>query len=189
MRLFIALDLDDEARAAIAAEQKRIAAALRDRSIAPPKWVRPEHMHLTLVFLGEVAEPRVPPLLEAVREPVAQPPFELTFAGLGTFPPRGRPTVLWVGAGSGSADAIALQQTLRERVQRIGFDIEARPFHPHLTLARWRESRDRDRVLASAAGSSRAVARVLIEHAALYHSRLGSAGPTYTALARATLTA
>ena len=57
MRLFIAVDLDDTARAAIAAEQKRVAAALGDARSAM-KWVKPEHMHLTLVFLGEVSDPR-----------------------------------------------------------------------------------------------------------------------------------
>ncbi len=189
MRLFIAIDLDDAARAAIAAEQKRIAAALRERSSSALKWVRDEHLHLTLVFLGEVDETRVQTVCGLVAEPLAHPPFELALGGIGAFPPRGRPTVLWVGAATGAQETIAIQQTLQRRIERLGFTGETRPFHPHLTLGRWRESRDRDRTAVAAIASTHVLARVHVDHATLYHSRLGPGGSTYTALARATLTA
>jgi len=189
LRLFVAIDLDGAARAAIAAEQKRIAAALRERSSSILKWVRGEHMHLTLVFLGEVDEARVQQICEVVSEPVPQAPFELTLGGIGMFPPRGRPAVLWVGAAGGAVQTIAMQRALQHRVERLGFAAEARVFHPHLTLARWRESRDRDRGIVAAVASEHVLARVSVDHATLYRSRLGSGGPTYTALSRATLTA
>ena len=187
MRLFIAIDLDD-ARSAIADEQRRLKAALDD-SRSAIKWVRPDHMHLTLVFLGEVPEARAPAIVEAIGQPVAQPPFDLEFGGIGVFPPRGAPNVLWVGAAAGEAGSIQLQRELADRVQRLGIALERRPFHPHLTLARWKTSRGADRARALAAGRDRPIATVHVDHATLYQSRLSPTGPTYTPLARATLSA
>lgn len=189
MRLFIAVDLNDEARAAIAAEQKRIGAALRDVSRSVLKWVRVEHMHLTLLFLGEVEEERARSVVDAVGEPIAAAPFELAFGGIGMFPPRGRPNVLWIGVTAGAAPTVALEQTLKQRIEGVGIDVEQRPFHPHLTLARWRESRERDRSHVEEVAGDRTIARVRVDHATLYQSRLGPAGPAYTELARANLSA
>src|SRR5262245_54272097 len=105
MRLFIAVDLDDGARAAIAAEQKRLLRAIGDSGgRSSVKAVRPEHMHLTLVFLGEVAEASAAQLTESVREPVAQAPFDLAFGGIGVFPPRGKPNVLRLGVSDGARE-------------------------------------------------------------------------------------
>src|SRR5262245_22512686 len=188
MRLFIAVDLDDEARAAIADEQRRLKVAFDDAR-SSIKWVRPDHMHLTLVFLGEVPEARAPAIVDTVNQPVAQPPFDLVFAGIGVFPPRGAPKVLWVGAAAGEADSIGLQRELANRMRRLGVELDQRPFHPHLTLARWKTSRGADRSRALATGPDGAIARVHVDHATLYQSRLSSAGPTYTPLARATLSA
>lgn len=188
MRLFIAIDLDDAARAAVAAEQKRIGAALRDASRSAVKWVRPEHIHLTLVFLGEVPDARAAEITSAIAEPIVAAPAHVSFAGVGVFPTRGRPNVLWVGVAEGAPFVVAVQGAMQARVERLGFSVEHRPFHPHLTLARWRESRDRDRTHATAAGSTRTIARIYVDHVTLYQSRLGPAGPTYIELTRATLT-
>ena len=186
MRVFVAIDLDEAARAAIADEQRRLKAALGETG-SSVKWVRADHMHLTLVFLGEVPEPGVQALVDAVNEPVAQAPFDLAFGGIGVFPPRGAPSVLWVGAATGAGESIELQRQLADRARRLGVAPEHRPFHPHLTLARWKTSRGADRPRALAAGSERVIATVRVDHATLYHSRLSPAGPTYTPLARATL--
>jgi len=185
MRLFIAIDLDETARAAIAAEQRGIVSSLRSSSL---KIVRPEQMHLTLVFLGEVAEPKAKELVEIVAQPIQQAPFDLAFGGVGVFPPRGAPRVLWLGAADGGREAAVVQQELARRAASLDIPLEGRPFHAHLTLGRWRESRTIDRERAMAGAADHVVARVHVDHATLYHSRLSSAGPTYTPLARATLT-
>jgi 2'-5' RNA ligase len=124
MRLFIAIDLDDAARAAIAREQKRLAAAVRAASRSSLKWVQPDRIHLTLVFLGEVEECRAAPLVEDIGRDVAQPPFDIVFGELGVFPPRGAPNVLWVGLTAGADRAAALQRIVSERVCRHGFPAE-----------------------------------------------------------------
>ena len=186
MRLFVAIDLDDTARAAVATEQKRIATAMGEAR-SSVKWVKPEHMHLTLVFLGEVSDPHASAIVDTVSQPVAMPAFAITFQGLGVFPSHGGPRALWVGITEGGAELIELQRELARRVTDAGIALESRPFHPHLTLGRWRQSRPSDRRRMLSASRPDVVTRVAVPVATLYQSRISSAGPTYTALARANL--
>ncbi|PYR10525.1 MAG: RNA 2',3'-cyclic phosphodiesterase [Acidobacteria bacterium] len=181
MRLFIAIDLDQAARAAIAVEQARLKKAIGDRSSL--KWVRDEQMHLTLVFLGEVPENRAPRLIDTIERPIDQPPFEASFEGIGTFPPRGAPRVLWIGVAAGAQEMIAVQRELAGRVRQLEIAVEDR------TLARWRESGAADRTRVGDAARATTIARIRVGHATLYRSRLSPSGSTYTPLARATLSA
>jgi RNA 2',3'-cyclic 3'-phosphodiesterase len=186
MRLFVAIDLDDDARAAIAQTQHRLAEMLdTDRSL---KWVNPAHMHLTLAFLGEIAESAVPAIVQSLSVNIDGHPFTAVFQDFGVFPPRGAPRVLWLGVGDGAADVIGTQRAVADRVADAGVPLDRRPFHPHLTLARWRNSRPNDRRRALAAGPQTPITSVGVDHVTLYQSRLTPAGPVYTSLARATLT-
>jgi 2'-5' RNA ligase len=187
MRLFVAVDLSDEPRQSMAAQQKRIAAVLADRQ-SSLKWVGPEHMHLTLVFLGNVDDAHGPAVVDAIGRDVDAAPFDIVFDRVGAFPPRGAPRVLWAGVTQGAAELVALQREVRQRAAALGIALEERPFHPHLTLGRWRESRPQDRERALAAALPDAIARVRVRRATLYESRLSRSGPTYTALAHANLT-
>jgi 2'-5' RNA ligase len=187
MRLFIAVDLDDKARASIASAQRRLAAGMRDAPSTSLKWIPADQLHLTLVFLGEVDEVGAPPLIDAMGADIAQPPFDLAYAGSGVFPARGAPKVLWAGVGAGAREIVDLQKTVAARVASAGQPIESRPFPPHLTLARWRESRGADRARALDAAFGGTLARVRVDHVTLYQSRISSAGPAYTPLARANL--
>lgn len=187
MRLFVAVDLSEDARRQIAVQQQRIAAALGG-TIRSLKWVRAEHAHLTLVFLGRVDDSQVPSVVDALGRDVDRPSFEMILDGVGVFPPRGAPRVLWVGVAAGAPELSDLQRLMTERVTALGIELEDRPFHPHLTLGRWRASRPADRGRALAAAPSGAIARVPVECATLYESRLSSSGPGYLARARANLT-
>jgi 2'-5' RNA ligase len=186
MRLFVAADLPDAAREAVAGEQRRIAARLSGAG-GVLKWVKPEHSHLTLVFLGEVAEARVTGVVETVGCEVAGMPFEITLESFGVFPPRGTPRVLWIGVGAGTAPLADLQREIARRIAALGVPLEDRPFHPHLTLARWRVSRPADRDRTLKASPRGVIARATVGGATLYQSHLSSSGPSYTALARAAL--
>jgi 2'-5' RNA ligase len=186
MRLFVAVDLSEEARQAIAGEQKRIAAAI-NMAKTPVKWVGPDHMHVTLVFLGDVEDARLPLVVDAIDGDVEAPAFDITFAGAGVFPPHRAPRALWIGVGAGASELIALQQEIARRIARIGIELEARPFSPHLTLGRWRTSRVSDGRRALAVAKQTAIARMRVTGATLYQSQLSSSGPTYTARARANL--
>src|SRR5262249_18195789 len=187
MRVFVAADVPDAVRDALAAEQKRIGAAVGS-SRSSLRWVKPDHAHLTLVFIGNVDDARVPELAATIATDVDIAPFNVVFDGFGVFPPRGAPRVLWVGVGAGARELIDLQRVVADRVAARGLPIEVRAFHPHLTLARWRESRPADRTRALAAPARGPIARAQIDGATLYQSRLSPAGPTYVALARANLT-
>ena len=88
MRLFIAADLPNAVREAIAREQKGMAAAI-GRSGSSLRWVKPEHAHLTLVFIGNVEDARVPAVVDAVGREIDAAPFDVVFQGAGVFPPRG----------------------------------------------------------------------------------------------------
>ena len=117
MRLFTAIGLDDEARAAVAAAQQRIRTYLgvSSRSL---RFVQPEHLHLTLVFVGEVDERSAAEIVGVMRQDVALQAFELVFAGFGWFPPRGAPRVLWLGTATGAGQAIDLQASMAARLAR-----------------------------------------------------------------------
>jgi 2'-5' RNA ligase len=186
MRLFAAIELDEPARAAIAEEQRRLAERLREHRASLPRLVNAEHMHLTLVFIGEVAEDRAPAIISAAAEPIAVAPFGVGFGGIGAFPPRGAPRVLWLGVADGAPAVVELQEIVASRLEHVGVPRERRPFHPHLTLGRWKESRASDRPRADETTPAM-VARVEVDAVALIQSRLSSKGPAYTVLARAVL--
>jgi 2'-5' RNA ligase len=189
VRLFVAIDLDDGVRRAVADLQRRIASGLK--SDRPPRWVGAGQMHLTLAFLGEIAEPTVPAIVKAISANLEVSPFSAVFERLGVFPSHGSPRVLWLGISEGADHLLRVQQEVVRRLQLCSVQLEQRRFQPHLTLARWRESpraRASDARRALAADPQRPVARATVDHVTLYQSRLSPAGPSYTALARANLT-
>jgi 2'-5' RNA ligase len=181
MRLFVAIELDEAARVSIAAEQARLA-RLRGLEGSSLKWVRPEHMHVTLAFLGEVDESRAAAAIDLMRAPMCGQPFVIVFSGLGVFPPRGAPRALWIGIRDGAQEILEVERQVAERMASFQAGRHGRRFHPHLTLARWRDSRAAARTLMQAA-STEEIARITVEGATLIHSRLSQAGPTYTTLA------
>ena len=186
MRLFVAIDLNDGARRAIAAEQAHLADVLGPS--ASLKWVRPDQMHLTLAFLGEIEEAPAAAITGAMSQDIDEvPPFTMAVAGLGVFPPHGAPRVLWIGLSAGAREAIELQRCIVDRLSRVGVTLDERVFHPHLTLARWRQARPIDRRRVAAAERGLEIARVEVESVTLYQSRLSSAGPTHTAVVHAHL--
>jgi RNA 2',3'-cyclic 3'-phosphodiesterase len=180
-RLFIAVDVDDVTRDAIG----RISSGLRERSDARLRvsWVRPDRMHLTLHFDGHADERMERRMFDALADPLPEAPFSLSFEGLGFFPPRGSPRVLWLGVRGGLAELRRVQQILAGRILG-GCD---QPFSPHLTLGRIRDRMPRGQIkemasIPASAGPCR------IDRVTLYESRLSPAGPTYLRLAEAPFT-
>jgi RNA 2',3'-cyclic 3'-phosphodiesterase len=187
MRLFVAVDLDAPARAAIADEQRRLGRGLAGGT--PIRWLSPEHMHVTLVFLGEIRAAQLDAVMTTYAEPASLPRFDIVLGGIGAFPERGSPRALWVGIREGERELLALQQEMAARARAVGVPLEQRAFTPHLTIGRWKDARpsDRRRVLDEARDA--ALARVGVSRATLYESRLGSGGSTYVPRAHVTLTA
>ncbi len=131
MRLFIAINLPPEVRRGL----WEAAGPMRASSY-PVRWVDPDGMHLTLKFLGEVAGSREAEILAGVNAAVqGARRFTLPIGGFGAFPSPGRPRVLWVGCEAVAALEI-LQHRLEQEMEQLGFPLEGRAFHPHLTLGR-----------------------------------------------------
>lgn len=135
-RLFIALELTPEQRQACSRLIENLQKGVQFTQ-CHPQWVSAEQMHLTLKFLGDTPEKRVPALVEKLAAPIARyHRFDLTYKGLGVFPNERQPRVLWLGAGKGGKKVTELQSTVEENLAALKFPRENREFHPHLTLAR-----------------------------------------------------
>ena len=133
LRLFVALELPDAMKTALAQTMDE----LRRRGAAPLRWVRPEGIHLTLKFLGNVAPAHVPAVEAALAEAVpARFEINLTLDGLGTFGGPNRTRVVWAGVGGQTEELAGLAGRIDEALAGAGFAREDRPFAAHLTLAR-----------------------------------------------------
>ena len=129
MRLFIALDIEDEIR-------QRIERFLEGVSGFAPdaRWVRLESLHITLKFIGERPSETVSSLLEPLNK-VSVPPFSLSFSGTGFFPTAKSPRVFWIGIQA-APELQQLAAAIDEATALLGIPKEDRAFSPHLTLAR-----------------------------------------------------
>jgi 2'-5' RNA ligase len=183
VRSFLALEIPLAQRRMLGDEQQR----LRSR-LPPARWVRPEGLHLTVKFLGEVERERLLALAAELRPAVAGTgPVRVTFAGAGFFPNPRRPRVAWVG---GSADPIG---SLVEEVERVtshhGVERERRPWSLHLTVARLRDPwRERDVQSFLTWGDGLTLEPFTCGEVVLFASSLEPGGAVYTALDRMPLT-
>jgi 2'-5' RNA ligase len=182
-RLFVAIEIGPLAQSLVADEQSRLKNTLRASSI---RWTKHDQLHLTLVFIGEASDERAATIVETMRDPIPHPPFRFELGGIGAFPPRGAPRALWIGVKSGAEPMIQVQSLVADRLERIGVERERRPFSPHLTLGRWRDSRPTDRPRPSSA-QPQTIARVDVEALTLFQSRVSSDGSTYTKLVESRL--
>jgi 2'-5' RNA ligase len=188
VRAFVAIELNEGARAAVVAEQRRIATVIGTAREHALRWVRQEHLHLTLAFFPDVDEALVPVLVETMRADMDVEPFSIVFEGIGVFSRRSAPQTLWLGVSAGGGSVADVQRRMASRARDVGLELEQRVFHPHLTLARWRRSTPADHPrLVLAAASAKITTPVT--HVTLFRSVLSPHGPTHEPLARATLTA
>lgn len=133
IRAFLALDPPEE----ILREIGRIQDRLRKLIHGDLRWVRPEGIHLTLKFFGDVSENAVVKISAiAGQAAAAVGSFELAIGGTGVFPDPGRPRIIWLGMNGDVARLVTFQQGLERALGEIGFPPEERPFRPHLTLGR-----------------------------------------------------
>jgi RNA 2',3'-cyclic 3'-phosphodiesterase len=173
VRAFVALELDARLRGAMGELQARLRPRLAGIHLA-----RPEGIHLTLRFLGSTT----PPQIETLRALLAGaasacPPADVPVAGLGTFPERGSPRVLWLGLEVPPA-VHDLQKACERAALAAGFENEDRPFKAHLTLGRWRDRAKHPELPAADLGTTR------LETLVLFKSELRPGGAVYTPLER-----
>lgn len=168
LRLFVGIELPGDVRARLAGLGGGVPGA---------RWTEPDAMHLTLRFIGEVSEDRVPDIDTALSA-VEAPAFDLTLDGVGVFGSGRGGRVLWAGVERNDALAHA-QAKVESALVRVGLPPEERRFTPHVTLARLREAKaDRVGRFLEERGLFRA-GPFPVGCFALFVSHLGRAGPVY----------
>ena len=138
-RVFCAIEIPQQIRQQISKQAELLRTALPDVRVS---WTKTDNIHLTLKFFGNVAQQRVLEVSAAASLAVeGLVPFPLRVEGAGSFPERGPARVLWIGINDSTEMLAMLQRKFDEECERIGFEREARAFHPHLTVARLRGPR------------------------------------------------
>jgi 2'-5' RNA ligase len=178
VRVFVALDIPAEARAAVAALVVKLRPSCRNA-----RWVRTEGSHITLKFIGEVS-PEKTKAIEAALASIRSPdPVEMDFRGVGFFPNDRHPRVFWAGIEAGRQLA-ELAAAVEASLEALGIAREQRAFSPHLTLARLESARGLDALRAAIASAGPLeFGRTTAREFHLYQSILKPSGAEYTRLA------
>ncbi len=183
MRLFVAIELDHPVRRALEKAQEQ----LRRRSDAV-RWVHPSLMHLTVRFLGDVADDRVPAVSEAIVAAArAAEPFAMTVGGCGCFPPRGAVRTVWAGVKEDTGCLAQCAEAVNRELETVGFEREPRPFSAHMTLGRVRDDRSGGKLRDTVVVQPLDDLDQQVESITLMSSVLSPKGPTYSAVSRAKL--
>lgn len=185
-RLFFAVPLADETRAAVAAVVDEVRQTVDETAREPRsqvRWVRMDELHLTLRFLGPTPADRVPVLSRLLDETASvSSPFTVRVHDAGAFPSAARPRTLWLGIDDGQAELAALADRLGERLETAGWRRDDRPFRAHLTLARADGRREGPlvaRTLADRAGRFETTSAV--DRLVLFESLTGGGPARYVA--------
>ena len=174
MRAFVAVFAPLRIRTTAAAEAREIVRRLSD-SANRVRWTKPENVHLTLKFLGDVREEVLGQVSAALEKVCSEhTPFDVELTGLGAFPSARRARVLWMGVGAGFQELRSLASDIDATLVTLGFEREVRPYTPHLTLGRIR-GRPASFDLPQEAGGS----RFRVRHVELMESTLTPGGADY----------
>jgi 2'-5' RNA ligase len=128
-RLFVSIELPQSIRSTLVA---------LDPHLRGVRWLEPAQMHLTLAFLGNLPA-HIQETLSEKLQAISWKPFFLPLLGLGTFPSKGWPKIIWIGVGTGHPHLFQLHKRVQEAILATGLEPDLRSFHPHVTLARCRE--------------------------------------------------
>ncbi len=183
VRAFVAVDLHSALREALAEEIKGIRATLNEFSI---RWVPTENIHLTIKFLGDVAQDRLEQVTRVLDSFVVHlDPIHASVEGFGWFPADQSPRVLWVGVEEPGGDLAEFAHGLEQELAGAGFEPEGRRFHPHLTIGRVRDrSRPNDLRTRLQAISLGKVGEMQVSELVLFRSKLSPAGARYLPLGK-----
>jgi len=185
MRTFVAVELDLNIKDSLVELTSRLS-----RKSADIKWVKKQGMHITLKFLGEVAETQIPEIVQALREVCDSfVPFPISIRGTGFFPPQSRlPRILWVGIEQSRALSV-LQEKIEDQLHKQGFPCEKRQFRPHLTLGRVRSGKNISGVLQDLNDHRESdFGQMQVKKVTLFKSTLKPTGADYERLSEIKLT-
>ena len=181
MRLFVALDIPQEVRAHMSSFVERIRPLC-----AGARWARVEGLHVTLKFIGEIPDAKLPEITKALAG-IKASPFDVKFENVGFFPSPKSPRVFWIGVHGGDA-LPKFAESVSDAMESVGIAREDKTYSPHLTLARAGFKRGADQNLKALAGMLTGEGEMFGTMTAheffLYRSQLGRGGSTYTKLER-----
>jgi 2'-5' RNA ligase len=192
VRSFIAIELSEESRTELARLQSRLKEASPPTAI---RWTDPKNVHLTLHFLGDLAEDQLENVSRTVSDAAApHTPFSLSLSSLGCFPNLRRARIVWVGITGDTDRLVALQSDLGDRLKKgIGFEPESRTYSPHLTIGRVKKGltqnplRELGQILEQQIPRVGRLATLPVDYIHFIRSDLKPDGPVYTSLAKAPL--
>ena len=186
IRTFIAIDLPEATRQGLAAAQEQL-----KQCGAGVRWVKPSSIHLTLKFLGNIQAALVEEIALAVAQEIRdQPPITLRPAGLGAFPSRRKPRVIWIGLEGEVQRLNGIQARVENALEPLGFVREKRDFRPHLTIGRVKDRRRLQSLVdAMATLDMEPFNSFDADEIILYKSDLRPTGAIYTKLHRMPLAA
>jgi len=181
MRCFLAIELPREVLQRLVALQEELQSVRRE-----VRWTRPEHIHLTLKFFGEVADGDLPEVHNVARAIAARvEPIDLEVRGAGCFPPGGPVRIVWAGVVGPPPVLVECWQACEHGFAELGFKPEQRDYRPHLTIGRVRNARASQQIRSAVdQQDSFSGGQFVAEGLTLFQSVLSRSGPTYTALAR-----
>lgn len=179
LRLFIAVPTPPSVLPSLA----EVRDALRD-SRADVKWEPTEKLHCTIKFLGDTPEERLQPITDALSQIAsAAPPFGARYAGIGSFPGRHDPRIIWAGMEDPEGRLNMLFESIDEAMSRFGFERERRAFHPHVTLGRVKSLRRIRELLETMETVTLEHPPVMIQKMELVKSTLKASGSEYSLVA------
>jgi len=179
-RVFCAIDLAVSVRASLMRPINRLRESVPH---AQASWSREDNLHLTLKFLGEIQTTRLSALSNAAGCAVSDfSPFEITLGEPGVFPEHGTPRVLWIGVKDESGKLAEIHTRLEEECARQGFARGARPFHPHLTIARLRNPQGARELALAHKEQHFEPTEVIVSELLVIRSELGGAGSKYSVI-------
>lgn len=179
IRTFIAIELPDNIRSFI----NKIQEDMKSYGFKM-RWVRPESIHITLKFLGDINKADTEKITEAMSQAAkGRPPVSLRVKGIGVFPGIKRPRVIWMGLNGDTFPLIELQKAIDENLGKLGIPKEKRPFKGHLTLARAKGNIDSKKLLdAMKAFGAFESETFIADKVILFKSDLKPTGAVYTKL-------
>lgn len=179
IRAFIAVEINDAVRTELADAQ-----SILQEANGQVSWVRPQNIHCTLVFLGDIFTDTVNQVAAALDQAAGGcKPFEVEIVGLGYFGSARSPRIIWAGI-TGRIDAlIELQVKITAAVLQAGLKPDEKPFKPHLTIGRVRSNRNAaDLVRALEKNRDKSFGVLAVRQVVLMKSALASTGPIYSSL-------
>lgn len=180
IRSFIAINIPAGVKQMIAEAQYEL-----KETGAAVKWVKPDIIHLTLKFLGNIEENQVQEIKEKMIESAKEvPSFSMDVTHVGVFPNLRYPRVIWVGLEEKSGKLLTFQKNIEKNLEPLGFEPEGREFSPHLTIGRVKSAKGRGRLanMLESKQNSQFNESISVNEINLMKSELKVSGPIYTIL-------